>query len=43
MLNSRYKNIPDEVWDNAHAATLEDYMNQEKSEGYKKQYRYLFL
>ena len=28
--NSHFKNIPDEVWDNAHAATLEDYKLYEK-------------
>ena len=28
--NSHFKNIPDEVWDNAHAATLEDYKLHEK-------------
>ena len=28
--NTNHKNIPDEVWDNAHAATLEDYKLHEK-------------
>ncbi len=28
--NTNYKKIPDEIWDNAHAATLEDYKLYEK-------------
>ena len=40
--NTDFKNIPDEVWDNAHAATLEDYKLHEKMKFEDKEIYSLF-